>query len=50
MLKQAADWHSEASPKAEAIPSINQAILIEKQSNQWKFSFKEVENSFMDKQ
>ena len=48
MLKQATD--TVKPPRAEAKPSINQAILIEKQSNQWKFSFVEVEISFMDAQ
>lgn len=48
MLKQATDTVMPLLSSAEAKPSINQAILIEKQSNQWKFSLKEVEISFMD--
>lgn len=44
MLKH--HWHSkELRRKA---PSINQANLIEKQSNQWEGAEEEVEISFMD--
>lgn len=39
MLKQATD--TVKPPRAESKPSINQAILIEKQSNQWKFLFQQ---------